>query len=142
MLNKFIGQGRLVRDIETRTAKNDTQIAMFTIACNRDYGEETDFIDCVAFKHNAGFVERNFHKGQMIGIVGRLESSKWEKDGQKRTKLKVRAMTVKFMPLPAPNQSRLTGEPIVPNANAAQQPPVVPQAGDMDGYDDDGSMPY
>ena len=46
MLNKWIGQGRLVRDIETRTAKNDTQIAMFTIACNRDYGDETDFIDC------------------------------------------------------------------------------------------------
>ena len=50
-------------------------------------------------------------------------------------------MTVKFMPLPAPNQSRLTGEPIVPNVNVAP-PPVVPQAGDMDGYDDDGSMPY
>ena len=89
MLNKFIGQGRLVRDIETRTAKNDTQIAMFTIACNRDFGDETDFIDCVAFKHNAGFVERNFHKGQMIGIVGRLESSKWEKDGVKRTNWKI-----------------------------------------------------
>ena len=35
------------------------------------------------------------------------------KQSQKLQKLKVRAMTVKFLPLPAPNQSRLTGEPIV-----------------------------
>ena len=63
-------------------------------------------------------------------MEGRLQMDSWERDGQKHQKLKIRAMTVKFM---------LTGEPIVPNV---QQPPVVPQAGDMDGYDDDGSMPY
>ena len=65
----------------------------------------------------------------------------WEREGVKHQKLKIRAMTVKFMPLPAPNQSRLTGEPIVSGGGSAQ-PPVVPQSGDMDGYDDDDSMPY
>ena len=44
----------------------------------------------------------------------------WEKDGQKLQKLEVRAMTVKFLPLPAPNQSRLTGEPI----GGEEEPPL------------------
>ena len=46
-------------------------------------------------------------------------------------------MTVKFMPLPAPNQSRLTGEPIVPGgASAAGMPSAMP-SGDEEGYDED-----
>jgi len=61
----------------------------------------------------------------------------WEKDGQNHQKLKIRAMTVKFMPLPAPNQSRLTGEPIVPGGMAAGMPPVMPSGGEMDGYDEE-----
>ena len=37
-------------------------------------------------------------------------------------------MTVKFLPLPAPNQSRLTGEPIGPASSMPQ--------GDYDDYDE------
>lgn len=96
MLNHIIVMGRLVRDIETRTTQNGTQIALFTIACDRGVQNGTDFIDCVAFKGTAGFVERNFHKGQLILVSGRLESSKWEKDGQKRTNWKVMANEVNF----------------------------------------------
>ena len=69
---------------------------MFTIACDRGVQNGTDFIDCVAFKGTAGFVERNFHKGQLILVSGRLESSKWEKDGQKRVNWKVMVNEVNF----------------------------------------------
>ena len=86
MLNHITVMGRLVRDIETRTTQNGTQLALFTIACGRGVQNGTDFIDCVAFKGTAGFVERNFHKGQLILVSGRLESSKWEKDGQKQSR--------------------------------------------------------
>ena len=96
MLNHITVMGRLVRDIETRTTQNGTQIALFTIACDRGFGNDTDFIDCVAFKGTAGFVERNFHKGQLILVSGRLESSKWEKDGQKRVNWKVMVNEVNF----------------------------------------------
>lgn len=96
MLNHITVMGRLVRDIETRTTQNGTQLAMFTIACDRGVQNGTDFIDCVAFKGTAGFVERNFHKGQLILVSGRLESSKWEKDGQKRVNWKVMVNEVNF----------------------------------------------
>lgn len=96
MYNHISVMGRLVRDIETRTTQNGTQLALFTIACDRGVQNGTDFIDCVAFKGTAGFVERNFHKGQLILVSGRLESSKWEKDGQKRTNWKVMVNEVNF----------------------------------------------
>ena len=66
-----------------------------------------------------------------------LNEHSWEKDGQKHQKLKIRAMTVKFMPLPAPNQSRLTGEPIAQGGQAAGTPPAMPPSGDIDGYDEE-----
>lgn len=96
MLNNIVCMGRLVRDIETRTTQNGTQLALFTIACDRGVQNGTDFIDCVAFKGTAGFVERNFRKGQLILVSGRLESSKWEKDGQKRVNWKVMVNEVNF----------------------------------------------
>ena len=97
MYNHITVMGRIVRDIETRTTQNGTQLALFTIACDRGYNNDTDFIDCVAFKGTAGFVERNFHKGQLILVSGRLESSKWEdKDGHKRTNWKISVSEVNF----------------------------------------------
>ena len=130
--NKVIVMGNLTRDPEVRqVGANAVKVCRFALALNE---------------------RRRDRNGNMVDIPTFVEVDAWEKlaelcgqylrerDGQKHQKLKIRAMTVKFMPLPAPNQSRLTGEPIVPNN--VQPPPVVPQAGDMDGYDDDGSMPY
>jgi single-stranded DNA-binding protein len=59
----------------------------------------------------------------------------WEKDGQKRTKLKVRAMTVKFLSgqpgqqPSAPAQPASVQSPVQPAAPAA---PVDPVASDPD----------
>lgn len=95
MLNIVVLQGRLTKDPEIRSTKNGSTVAGFTIACDRDYqpgGSErqTDFIDCSAWRGTAGFVERNFHKGQLICLRGRLESRKWQdKQGQSRTSWEV-----------------------------------------------------
>ena len=147
--NKVILMGNLTRDPEVRAVgMNATKVCRFALALNerrRDRnGNMVDiptFVEVDAWEKLAELCGQYLRKGRSVLVEGRLQMDSWERDGQKHQKLKIRAMTVKFMPLPAPNQSRLTGEPIVPNVNVAP-PPVVPQAGDMDGYDDDGSMPY
>jgi hypothetical protein len=58
----------------------------------------------------------------------------------KHQKLKIRAMTVKFMPLPAPNQSRLTGEPI--NPNVVNQPNTFVPGDIDDGFEDDSDSEF
>ena len=90
MLNILVIQGRLTRDPEIRSTKNGSTVAGFTLAVDRDWQpggseKQTDFIDCSAWRATAGFVERNFRKGQLVVVKGRLESRKWQdRDGNSR----------------------------------------------------------
>ena len=100
-LNHIVIQGRLTKDPEIKTTNNGTTLANFTVACDRDYQsgseKQTDFVDCIAFKNTASFIERNFHKGQMILVSGRLQSRKWEdRNGNSRTSWEVVTNDVNF----------------------------------------------
>ena len=97
-MNKILLQGRLTKDPEIRlTSKND-KVARFTIAVDRDFNrEETDFINCVAFKATAAFIESYFTKGDMILVAGRLHMQQYTaKDGSNRTAAEVLTDTVWF----------------------------------------------
>ena len=97
-MNKIFLQGRLTKDPEIRlTSKND-KVARFTIAVDRDFNrEETDFINCVAFKATAAFIESYFTKGDMILVAGRLQMQQYTaKDGSNRTAAEVMTDNVWF----------------------------------------------
>lgn len=89
MLNKVILMGRLVRDPELRTTPQGVSVCSFSIAVDRGYarqGEErqADFINIVAWRSTAEFVSKYFVKGQMIAVVGRIQTRNYDdKDGKK-----------------------------------------------------------
>lgn len=97
MLNKIVIMGRLTRDPELRQTQNQIPVASFPVAVDRDFGEETDFIDCVAWRKTAEFVSNYFFKGKMAVVAGRLQIRNWEdKDGNKRKSAEVVADNVYF----------------------------------------------
>ena len=102
MLNKIIIYGRLVRDPELRFTQNQTPVATFTVAVDRDFQsggteDKTDFIECVAWRKTGEFVSKNFRKGSLIVVSGRLQSRKWEdRDGNKRVSWEINAESVYF----------------------------------------------
>ena len=88
MLNHITIVGRLTKDVELRRTNSGHAVASFTIACDRDFGQEkeTDFIDIVAWRQTGEFVSKHFSKGKMIIVSGRLQIRKWnDKDGNKRS---------------------------------------------------------
>ena len=96
MLNHITIMGRLTRDPELRTTGTGIAVASFSVAVDRDFPDkatgqrETDFIDCVAWRHTGEFVSRNFKKGSQIVVSGRLQIRKWtDKDGNKRSSAEV-----------------------------------------------------
>lgn len=103
--------GRLVADPELRTTNSGTEVCSFRIACDRSFvrqGEQrqADFIDIVAWKHNAGFVVKYFQKGSLIAIEGALQSRQYEdKNGNKRTAVEVVANSINFAGPKNSNQS-------------------------------------
>jgi single-strand DNA-binding protein len=95
--------GRLTRDPELRRTGSGIAVASFSVAVDRDWpnketGEkETDFIDCVAWRHNGEFVSKYFSKGSMIVVSGRLQIRPWvDKDGNKRKSAEIVAENVYF----------------------------------------------
>ena len=95
-MNKVELMGRLTKNPEIRYAEGENQVAVgrYTLAVNRRWkkeGEsEADFIPCIVFGKSATFAEKYFSKGQMIGIVGRMQVRNWtDKDGNKRRNIEV-----------------------------------------------------
>ena len=63
-------------------------VARYTLAVNRRFKRkdepEADFIPCVALGKSGEFAEKHFRKGQLVGVIGRLQVRSWEdKEGKK-----------------------------------------------------------
>ena len=88
-MNKIIIKGRLVRDPELKTAGSGIEFCKFSVAVDRRQGKDkekvTDFFDCTAFGNTGVAISKYITKGREILVEGRMESSKTEKDGVKRT---------------------------------------------------------
>lgn len=103
MLNRIIIMGRLGNDPEIRRTQTGTSVASFRLAVDRDFKDKntgkrtTDWIDVVAWRSTAEFVSRNFTKGRMAVVEGRLQIRDWtDKNGNKRTSAEVLAENVYF----------------------------------------------
>lgn len=135
MLNHVCIAGRLTRDPELRTTQSGVSVCSFSIACERDFADkatnerECDFIDCVAWRGGADFVSRNFSKGRMICVSGRLQMRKWtDKDGNKRTSAEILAENCYFADSKRPdgnNQTAHAGTAPAETAAAAADFPVI-----------------
>ena len=97
MLNHIDLMGRLTKDPELRYTQSDTPVASFTLAVDRDVGSETDFVNCVAWRKTAQFVDKYFSKGSMVVVSGRLQIREWtDNEGKKRYATEVVADRVYF----------------------------------------------
>lgn len=102
MLNHITIMGRLTRDPELRRTGSGVAVASFTVAVDRDFNpkdgeKETDFIDCVAWRHTGEFVSKYFTKGRMIVVSGRPQIRSWtDKEGNKRRSAEVVADSCYF----------------------------------------------
>lgn len=93
--------GRLTADPKTYNANSGGVIVSFTVACDRRYKQEgqpdADFISCKAFVKTGEFVEKYFKKGMKIGLVGRIQTGSYEKDGTRIYTTEVIAENVEFV---------------------------------------------
>lgn len=101
-LNRVDLMGRLTADPDLRKTQSGIDVASFTLAVDRDYKSqdgqrETDFINCVAWRGTADFIDRNFAKGQMAVVTGSLQVRSFtDKEGKKRTATEVMVDNVYF----------------------------------------------
>lgn len=94
-MNKVQILGTITRDIELQYANSGTAIAKVGIAVNKRYTsngekkEEVSYFNCVAFGNTGENINTYFQKGSRILISGELKEDRWEKDGQKQSRISI-----------------------------------------------------
>lgn len=97
-MNNVSLAGRMTRDCELKYTQDGRAIGNFTIAINKRYKkDEANFINCVAFGKTAELIAEYVKKGHLLGVAGSIETSSWEKDGQKHYKTEVAVDQMTFL---------------------------------------------
>ncbi|SMP58564.1 single-strand binding protein [Neorhodopirellula lusitana] len=94
--NRVVLMGNLTRDIELRYLPSGMAVAEFGLAVNDrrktsdgQWVDDPSFFDITLFGRTAEVASEYLSKGSPVLIEGRLKQDTWEKDGQKRSKVKV-----------------------------------------------------
>jgi single-strand DNA-binding protein len=93
--NRVILVGNMTRDPELRYIASGTAVSDIGLAVNDrvkkgdQWVEETTFVDITLWGRTAEIANEYLSKGSPVLIEGRLKLDRWEKDGQKHSKLKV-----------------------------------------------------
>ena len=102
MLNQVVLVGRLVRDPELVETENNKKRSYITLAIPRSFknmdGEyETDFVNCILWDIVAKSTVEYCHKGDIVGVKGRIQSSVVEKYNDKKYYIDVIAEKITFL---------------------------------------------
>lgn len=83
--------GRLTKNPELKSSQGGKPTVAFTIAVKKKYKKdaEPDYIYCRAWEHTAEFIEKYVRQGDLVGVNGRIETYKTEKDGKKLTNIEI-----------------------------------------------------
>ena len=153
-LNKVMLMGNLTRDPETRYTPKGTAVGDLSIAVNRrvndgndNWTDETTFVDITVWGNTAENAQKYLTKGRGIFVEGRLQLDTWEdkQSGQKRSRLKVVAESIQFLPsgkgesIGAPSQQPKREEPRN-HAIPSNRPGANPT--NFDDYGDEDDIPF
>lgn len=137
MINNVVLVGRLTRDIELRYNKNGVAYAQFSLAVNRNFknqnGErDADFINCSVWRQSAEFLNNYAHKGSLIGITGRIETSSYDNEqGQRVFTTRVVCDNVQLLESRSSQQGQSFGGNDAFGSNAPFGQPVTPPNNEM-----------
>ena len=102
MLNQVVLVGRIVFDLELKKNDSGKKYLNLTLAIPRSFKNmegnyDTDFIRCVVWDNIAENTTLYCHKGDIVGLKGRLQSRTLEKKDKKETIMEVIGEKVTFL---------------------------------------------
>lgn len=136
--NKVVLIGRLTKDPELKHTQQGTAVCRFSIANGKTYTisgekkEETHYFDCIAWGKAAEIINEYCTKGKQLAIEGRLTQSRWESNGEKRSKVEITIEAFQFLGA---------------GKSAESKPESQPEPGDVPSFDDahqfdDSNIPF
>ena len=146
-MNKVNLIGRIVKDPEVKTTKNQIDVCSFTLAVDRrrrdaNGEKQTDFLPCVAWRKTATIIGQFCHKGSRIAVIGSIEIRSYQADdtGRKAYVTEIIVDEIELLDTKKPDGSATTAAP-------ATETPADPNLEDgsygfYPAYDDDTHLPF
>ena len=141
-LNKVLLIGNLTRDPEVRYTPKGIAVADIGLATNRTYrtdsGEEREevcYVTVVVWGKQAEAAGKYLKKGRPVFVEGRLQFESWEKNGEKRTTLKVVCERLQFLGASNRSESEGGSNADKPPAEGASVPSDVKAGSDPENDD-------
>lgn len=105
MVNKVLLIGHLTADPDVKATATGSYVAKIRLATNTYAGkdeagkakERAEFHSLVAFGKTAEFAGMYLKKGRQVYVEGRLQTSSWEDQGQKKYRTEVVVEEIKFV---------------------------------------------
>ena len=153
-LNVVAVTGRLTREAELKYSSGGMAFSKFSIAVNRrtkkgdQWVDDASFFDCTLFGKSAESLNPYLTKGQQVAINGSLVQSRWEQDGQNRSRVEIVVNSLQLLSSAGGDRSegRRTDSPAKPQGSYAPRTPSHAPMPDMDfgGPDrfDDDQIPF
>lgn len=102
-LNSVFLIGRLTRDMGIEYLQSGTAVGKISLAVNRSvkkndqWTDEASFFDVSLFGKQAESLKQSLVKGKQIALHGELKQDRWEKEGQKFSRVTVVASRVQLL---------------------------------------------
>jgi len=102
-VNSVCLTGNCTRDPELKEA-GSTSVCELGLAVNErvkkgdDWEDYASYFDIVVWGKQGEACAKYLSKGSRVAVQGRLKQDRWEKDGEKRNKVRVIASVVQFPP--------------------------------------------
>jgi len=102
-VNHVVLIGRLTRDAELKYTANGSAVSKFSIAVNRNrkvgdtWQDEANFFDVTLWGNRGEKLNQYLTKGKQIGVQGELRQSRWEQDGQPRSRVEIHALNIQLL---------------------------------------------
>lgn len=154
--NKVMLIGNLTKDPDLRTIPSGINVADLRLAINESYTDKSGqkvekacFVDVVVWDKQADLCKTYLSKGSPVLVEGKLQMEEWTtKEGEKRSKLRVRAERCQFLGSKRPGAEGVqgtTGQTRRPQASSAV-PPSREDTGTAEDFNEqappDGDTPF
>ena len=94
-INTVTVSGRLTRDGELKFTNGGFAILNFSLASNYSkkvgdsWEEQANFFDCVVLGKRGESLAQYLTKGQQVMVSGEIRQDRWEKDGEKKSRISI-----------------------------------------------------
>lgn len=129
-MNKVELIGRLTKDPENKLTTNQTPFCTFTLAVDRSFKDsngqrQADFINCVAWRQTATFIQKYFRKGNRLAVIGSIQTRNYEDENGKHYITEVIVDEAEFVE----SQSAQASAPAPQAPTPAEEAPIAEAMG-------------